>query len=198
MVDMSKTVIPNDIKSLCYFSFNILETALSKQKLTMKFPAEFENVSCPLFVTWKIGKNEDLRGCIGTFQSDSLKTNLPEYALISAFKDTRFSPITLKELQDLHVGISLLTDFEEAKDCYDWEVGKHGIKIFYEHYSATFLPEVAAEQGWNKETTLEYLLRKSGCKQKLKNISSDIKLTRYQSKKHSISFSEYKEYISKI
>ena len=50
----------------------------------------------------------------------------------------------------------------------------------------------------NKETTLEYLLRKSGCKQKLKNISSDIKLTRYQSKKHSISFCEYKEYISKI
>ena len=56
---MSKTVIPNNIKSLCYFSFNILETTLSKQKPTMKFPVDFENVSCPLFVTWKIGKDED-------------------------------------------------------------------------------------------------------------------------------------------
>jgi AMMECR1 domain-containing protein len=59
---------------------------------------------------------------------------------------------------DLSVYVSLLTNFEEGKDAYDWEVGKHGISIKANHkgnyYSATYLPEVAPEQGWNKKQTL--------------------------------------------
>jgi AMMECR1 domain-containing protein len=39
-----------------------------------------------------------------------------------------------------------------TQDCHDWEVGKHGILISFTdkggtNYSATYLPEVAHEQG---------------------------------------------------
>lgn len=55
---------------------------------------------------------------------------------------------------DLTVNVSLLVNFEEGKDAIDWEVGKHGIIIKGEYegdyFSATYLPEVAPEQGWGK------------------------------------------------
>lgn len=57
-------------------------------------------------------------------------------------------------MKDLSVNVSLLVNFEDAKDIYDWVVGTHGIiiKSHYKggYYSGTFLPEVASEQGWNK------------------------------------------------
>ena len=35
----------------------------------------------PLFVTWKIGKEKRLRGCIGTFNEMNLQHGLREYAI---------------------------------------------------------------------------------------------------------------------
>ncbi len=55
--------------------------------------------------------------------------------MIAAFNDTRFSPIELNEIPYLHVGVSLLTNFEPANNCLDWEVGKHGIEIEFENNS---------------------------------------------------------------
>ena len=63
---------------------------------------------------------------------DLLELNLKKYALIAALKDTRFDPISNDELPDLQVGVSLLTNFEEASHALDWEVGKHGIEIEFE------------------------------------------------------------------
>jgi AMME syndrome candidate gene 1 protein len=92
-------------------------------------------------------KNE-LRGCIGTFAPSQLSLILGKYALISALQDDRFDPVTLEEVKILNVGVSLLVNFQEGKKALEWEVGKHGIVIdaTYKgrHYSATFLPEVAA------------------------------------------------------
>lgn len=70
----------------------------------------------------------------------------------SALKDTRFNPITKEELPKLYVSVSILRHFEEASGHLDWEIGKHGIRIeFYSEkgykQSATYLPEVALEQG---------------------------------------------------
>jgi len=49
----------------------------------------------------------------------------------------------MEEIKDLNVAVSLLVKFEDGKDAYDWEVGKHGIIINWDGYNATFLPEVA-------------------------------------------------------
>ena len=82
-------------------------------------------------MTWHINGDE-LRGCIGTFSSSAIKKNLSKYAQISAFEDTRFSPIQLDELPNLNVAVSLLVNFEKDKKYDEWIVGKHGIIIDFE------------------------------------------------------------------
>jgi AMME syndrome candidate gene 1 protein len=59
-------------------------------------------------VTWKIGREKRLRGCIGTFSELNLHSGLKEYALTSALKDSRFDPISRDELPRLTVSVSIL------------------------------------------------------------------------------------------
>ena len=47
------------------------------------------------------GRPSRLRGCIGTFEPQPLREGLAEYALISAFRDTRFRRIEEDELESL-------------------------------------------------------------------------------------------------
>ena len=186
-----------DLTPLCKFCFETLESALTS-KGTPKFPEEYKDKSFPLFVTWTTGKEKELRGCIGTFSSDKLEKNLKRYTLISAFKDDRFDPIEKKELKNLNCEVSLLVQFEKAKDPMDWVVGTHGIDIEFEddkgeEYSATFLPEVAEEEKWDQRTTLKYLVRKAGYMGSLDKVLGNMKVTRYQSLKKTISYDEYKK-----
>ena len=109
-----------------------------------------------MFVTWYSGINKKLRGCIGSFEPLSLNNNLKEFALVSAFEDDRFKPITKKELKDLHVSLSLLVRFSKVplKNPLDWKVGKHGVQLELtgadgQQYESTFLPEVPREEKWD-------------------------------------------------
>ena len=50
------------------------------------------------------------------------------------------------------MSVSILRQFEEARDYRDWDIGTHGIRIeFYNERgvkkTATYLPEVAPDQG---------------------------------------------------
>ncbi|OAQ66470.1 ammecr1 family protein [Pochonia chlamydosporia 170] len=157
--------------------------------------------SAPLFVTWNTVRGDDvsLRGCIGTFESQPLSIGLPEYATISALHDTRFSPISKAELPRLQAAVTLLTDFEEADDPYDWEIGTHGIRLSFtdrgHRYGATYLPDVASEQGWTHDETLYSLIRKGGWmggRSRWKSL--DLKVTRYQGKKASLNYPEFKKW----
>ena len=78
-------------------------------------------------MTWTKGKEDELRGCIGTFAPQKLSKILSRYALISALQDSRFDPISKSELHELSVGVSLLVNFTKISDPLAWEVGKHGI-----------------------------------------------------------------------
>jgi len=81
-------------KAHCKYCFDVLLAKLTKQD-PPAWPAQLSNISVPLFVTWTKTKNEELRGCIGTFSQMELQTILPQYALISALQDDRFKPISL-------------------------------------------------------------------------------------------------------
>ncbi|KAK0256822.1 hypothetical protein LTS02_010492 [Friedmanniomyces endolithicus] len=124
----------------------------------------------PLFVTWNTTSrsgHKSLRGCIGTFEPQELEYGLRSYALTSAFEDVRFSPIPASLLPSLSAHITLLTNFSQpTKDPLDWTLGTHGIRISFSvhgrRYGATYLPDVAQEQGWSKEETLVSLMRKGG------------------------------------
>ncbi|KAH3671104.1 hypothetical protein OGAPHI_000815 [Ogataea philodendri] len=149
--------------------------------------------SCPLFVTWNVldGTDKVLRGCIGNFGDLTLPEGVKDYALVAAFEDSRFDPISAAELPDLACSVTLLKNFEKAKDALDWELGKHGIRILINgQRSATFLPEVAVEQGWNKDQTLDHLVRKAGYYvTNWKQVQ--IELTRYQGLKESIDYETF-------
>ncbi|XP_009872622.1 PREDICTED: AMME syndrome candidate gene 1 protein-like, partial [Apaloderma vittatum] len=115
------------------------------------FERKLNEQNPPLFVTWKIGRDKRLRGCIGTFSAMNLHSGLREYTLTSALKDSRFPPMTRDELPRLFCSVSLLTNFEDVCDYMDWEVGVHGIRIEFinekgSKRTATYLPEVAKEQ----------------------------------------------------
>ncbi|KAL3790977.1 hypothetical protein ACHAWO_000137 [Cyclotella atomus] len=144
----------------------------------------------------------DLRGCIGTLAPRQLNKALSEFALLSAFKDRRFNPISLHELRELRVGVSLLVKYEECKNCFDWKVGTHGIIIKFEisrrgssygeQYSATYLPEVAYEQRWNPEDTVISLIRKAGYRGYISDeLLEQIQCTRYQSSKYRTTYQDY-------
>ncbi|MCJ1373832.1 hypothetical protein MMC20_005062 [Loxospora ochrophaea] len=123
----------------------------------------------PLFITWNtISKrgHKSLRGCIGTFEPHDLASGLKSYALTSAFDDTRFSPVSRSELSSLSNSITLLRSFTPCAHPLDWDLGTHGLRISFSsggrRLGATYLPDVAVEQGWSKEETIVSLMRKAG------------------------------------
>lgn len=163
-------------------------------------PPGFDEGEFPLFVTWKKvvnGGEPRLRGCIGTLEPHSLVTGIKDYALTSALRDRRFPPIQAKELQYLECTVSLLTNFETVSHYLEWEMGKHGVILEFtdpDNYrrSATYLPEVPAQEGWTKLETVDSLVRKSGY---IGPISESMRrrfhITRYQSSLYSMHYGDY-------
>jgi AMMECR1 domain-containing protein len=87
----------------------------------------------------------------------------------------------------------LLSDFEKIEDPLDWEVGKHGIEIEFKKdtrtYRGTFLPSVAADQGWDQVTTLQFLCRKAGYHGSFDSVRDNfVLIRRYQSIKFGLSY----------
>ena len=178
-----------------FFCFDVLYSQLHQIE-PPKTPA-FSNEAFPLFVTWKIGRDMKLRGCIGTFNAMHLHAGLREYAITSALKDSRFTPITRDEFPRLHVSVSILRHFEDGLDYLDWTIGLHGIRIEFlnekgSRRTATYLPNVAPEQGWDHIQTIDSLLHKGGYKGHITpDIRRSLKLTRYQSEQITVSYQEY-------
>lgn len=168
---------------------------------TSSLPLSPGPTATPLFVTWNMVEAGDtaLRGCIGTFEAQPLSVGIADYAVISAVNDSRFPPVTRAELPELQAAVTLLTDFEDVDDAYDWDIGTHGIRLsFYDRgrrYGSTYLPNVAAEQGWTKDETLFSLIRKAGWMgSRWRWRDLDLKVTRYRGKKCSMQYAEYKKW----
>ncbi len=113
------------------------------------------------FVT--LQKNGQLRGCIGEIVARRPAWQaVLERAVDAAIHDTRFSPVTASELNDLHLEVSLLGPYQQVDGPDSIILGRHGIVLSLGWRKATFLPQVATEQGWDRSTTLEHLARKAG------------------------------------
>lgn len=83
----------------------------------------------------------------------------------------------------------------------DWVLGVHGIRIEFltergSKRSATYLPQVATEQGWDMNETIDSLLRKGGYRGHITpEVRRSIRLTRYQSQEIHMSYQDYREYL---
>lgn len=98
--------------------------------------------------------------------------------------------------------MTLLTDFSTpTKDPMDWTLGKHGLRISFSNhgrrYGATYLPDVAREQGWTKEETLISLMRKAGWSDSSRSWQKTwrdgkAELVRYEGKQVGLQYDEWK------
>jgi AmmeMemoRadiSam system protein A len=113
------------------------------------------------FVTLK--KNGALRGCVGSCEARGpLYRTVEEMARSAAFHDPRFPSLSLEELDDVTIEISVLTPLRRIAGIDEIEVGTHGIYIVRGFYRGVLLPQVATEHSWDKITFLEETCHKAG------------------------------------
>lgn len=181
------TLASPDMAAYCC---QVIYSQLQRDAPKPQIPKSIPDVSAPLFVCLK-KLNGELRGCIGTFEYAPLHRQLEQYAISAAFNDRRFNPLKESELMNLKCTVSVLHSFEKTKAWNDWEIGKHGIRIDIEDggFGATYLPTVAAEQGWNHTQTIQSLIKKAGCTSYV-NVERDVVVERYQESSMSVKFAD--------
>jgi AmmeMemoRadiSam system protein B/AmmeMemoRadiSam system protein A len=100
-----------------------------------------------------------LRGCIGRFgQEMPLAAAVQQMAAAAAVEDYRFAynPVTLQEMGSIDVKISILSELRRIQSIDEIVIGRHGIWVKQGRNGGTYLPEVAVEQGWNREEFLSH------------------------------------------
>jgi len=106
-----------------------------------------------VFVTLK--KLGRLRGCMGTLDpSQPLVEAVRHAAQTAALNDPRFPPVTLAELPELSVEVSILSEPWPMRTLDDLQIGTHGIIVRKGLQRGLFLPQVAREHGLDKTTFL--------------------------------------------
>jgi len=113
------------------------------------------------FVT--LHKAGRLRGCIGTFEAqEPLAQMAVRMGAAAAVQDPRFSPVTLEELDECEIEISVLSPPRPITSPDEIEIGRHGVQLGRGVHRGVFLPQVAPEQGWDRDTMLDHLCLKAG------------------------------------
>ena len=107
-----------------------------------------------VFVTMK--NRGQLRGCIGSFKPSGTLPEAIQQSALGSLDDPRFRhvPVTLQELTQIRIEISVLSALTQTDDPMSLEIGVHGIFIRRGFQSGCFLPQVATELGWDTETFL--------------------------------------------
>jgi uncharacterized protein len=123
------------------------------------------SIPCGAFVTLRAKGpgGPSLRGCIGRMTPvESLLRTVREMALSAAFGDPRFPPLEKDELPGVSVEVTVLSPMRPIASFDEIEVGKHGVLMAKGGHSAVFLPQVAVEQGWDRDELLDNLCYKAG------------------------------------
>lgn len=104
-----------------------------------------------------------LRGCIGQPEPTfPLYYGTVQAALDAALRDPRFEPVSAAELGRLEIEVTVLSPRKPVASWRDIRLGTHGIVLQKGGKAALFLPQVAPEQGWTIEQTLDALAEKAG------------------------------------
>ena len=116
------------------------------------------------FVTLKL--KGELRGCIGSvYPTKPLILDIIDNAKNAAFQDPRFEPLTIDELENLEVSVSILSsieriNFKDERDLLS-KIYPYGIIIAERNKRAVYLP-VVWEQLPDREIFLNSLKEKAG------------------------------------
>ncbi|WP_457549863.1 TIGR00296 family protein [Archaeoglobus sp.] len=113
-------------------------------------------------------KHGELRGCIGfPYPVKRLDEAIIESAIAAATDDPRFPPVSLNEMDEIVVEVTVLTPPEkiEVKPTElpkHIEIGRHGLMVKYGFYSGLLLPQVAVEYNMDAEEFLSQTCLKAG------------------------------------
>ncbi|MCF8067648.1 MAG: AmmeMemoRadiSam system protein A [Desulfobacterales bacterium] len=136
-------------KDLLVLARSVITASLIKSEAAMQpenlSPALTEERGC--FVT--LHKSGMLRGCIGTIEPvDSLFKGVEENAIKAAFSDPRFPQLSIDELGEIDIEISVLTvpvplAFVDGEDLLrQLKPDVHGVILSQGYRRSTFLPQV--------------------------------------------------------
>ncbi|MDD5406037.1 MAG: AmmeMemoRadiSam system protein A [Sulfurovaceae bacterium] len=117
------------------------------EEILKKYPELSKNGAS--FVTLNTTPSMQLRGCIGSIQAyRPLYEDIILNAKSAALHDPRFMPLTLDELNNIKIEVSILTEPKEVtyKDIEDLKSKitpfKDGVVMRYGSHGATYLPQV--------------------------------------------------------
>lgn len=158
-----------DGKFLVKLARETIETFI-KEKKKLKVPENTpDSLKEELGVFVTLNKDGLLRGCIGYPEPIApLVKAVIDVAISAAVNDPRFSPVTINELDDLEIEVSVLTKpvLIEAKKPEEYmekiKIGEDGLIIERGPYKGLLLPQVAVEWGWNVEEFLYNTCVKAG------------------------------------
>lgn len=118
-------------------------------------------LKCGAFVT--LHKKGMLRGCIGHMVGmKPLVETVQEMAIAAATEDSRFPSVKTDEMKDIDIEISVLSPMKKITDVSEIQVGVHGIMMSQGWRRGVLLPQVATEQGWDRDTFLTHTCYKAG------------------------------------
>ena len=113
------------------------------------------------FVSLHDGGGE-LRGCVGQLRADRpLCETVARMAVAAATQDGRFASVTAAELPGLVIEISALGPLVPVR-AKEVDVGRHGLVLRLDGRSGVLLPQVAVENGWDRDQFLAKTAWKAG------------------------------------
>ncbi len=137
------------------------EGARGKKKPKVEVTDQELTMPAGAFVS--LHKRGRLRGCIGRFEAECpLCETVVDMAWAASKNDPRFNEVGAEELGDIDIEISVLSPLKKVTDVKEITVGKHGIFITHGYRRGTLLPQVATEQGWDRNTFLCHTCLKAG------------------------------------
>ncbi len=151
------------------FARAVIENYLQGKDVIVEDYPEVFNEKRGCFCTLHTYPERELRGCIG-FPEPILPLieALKEAAISAATRDPRFPPVTLGEMDNIVVEVSILTKPELIRVTHPKEylneivIGRDGLIIEYGPYRGLLLPQVPVEYGWDVEEYLAHLCLKAG------------------------------------
>ena len=155
-------------------------------KALQQYPELKQNAAT--FVTLSTNPDDQLRGCIGSLEAyRPLYKDIISNAQAAALRDPRFNPLTLEELQNIKIEVSILTEpkvltYTDSNDLKNKLLPlKDGVILKHKGRHATYLPQV-----WEQLPTfkpfLESLCQKAGLPSNC--LSEHPEISIYQVKKY--------------
>lgn len=111
------------------------------------------------FVSLHTLHTHQLRGCVGRLDAELPLTKVVARMAVAVLDDPRFriDPVTLGELADLEIELSIISTLSPAQTPEDFDPQTQGIYLTCQNRTGCFLPQVARETGWSKQELLDRL-----------------------------------------